>query len=99
MLAELRKHETIPMGCVADNPYLVSKPTDQHSRLSVGGAKRALELHTTHKLSDEEKTLTEQGFSKIVCKRLHIVEMWSDHIDKRFGSVAKNSTAMDRLLE
>ena len=47
----------------------------------------------------KKNTLTEQGFSKIVCKRLHIVEMWSDHIDKRFGSVAKNSPAMDRVLE
>ena len=46
---------------------------------------------------DEGKEMYTDVFTNVVCKGLRMLEAWRQIMDKRFGSVAKNSKAMDRL--
>ena len=94
----MKQHPTFPSGCLFDNSYLVTSATAVRNKLSVGTALKAFELYTEHK-EKEEKEMTAETFTNVVCKGLRILEIWRKLMEKRHGSVASSSLALARLCE
>jgi hypothetical protein len=98
VLSELKAHPTMPSGCIFDNNHLVTSATAGRSKLSVNAAKKAFQLYSGHKQT-EDKDMTADTFVNVVCKGLRILEIWRSLMEKRYGSVAQNSPALERLCE
>ena len=97
VLRELKAYPTMPAGCIFDNSYLVTSTTAARNKLSSDAAKKSFHVYAQYQKT--EKDMTTETFINVVCKGLRILEIWRSLISKRFGSVAQNSPAMERVCE
>ena len=95
VLKELKDHPPIPSAFIFDNAYMVTSATANRNKLGVSAAKKALQLYS----ENEDKFMTRDTFINVVCKGLRILEIWRSLMSKRYGSVAQNSPAVERVCE
>ena len=97
VLRELKAYPTMPAGCIFDNSYLVTSTTAARNQLSSDAAKKSFHVYAQYQKT--EKDMTTDTFINVVCKGLRILEIWRSLMSKRYGSVAQNSPAMERVCE
>ena len=93
---ELEKHPTLKGTAIWDNPHLVHSAHTARNMISPRLATKAIEVF---KEKSEVGSVSADYFTNEICKPMKILEVWHSLIEKRFGSVAKNSRALGRLLE
>lgn len=76
-----------------DNSYLVASATRARDKMSPTFARMALQLLVEH--ADD---LSASAFTDKVCKPMRVLQVWQTLMIKRYGSVASNSPALERLV-
>ena len=100
VVAELQSMPWLPEGFVFDNVFFVGGGVARDRQLAPHFACRALELVKMNRADNEDKlTMTIKVFSDEVCQRIKLVDLWKRHMARKFGAVATDSKAVERLIE
>ena len=96
VIESLKTYEDLKGNFLWDNAYIVASPSHTRSQLTPQYAIKALDT-LRERMSSEP--LSSQTFQEKICVPMKIVEVWRALMIKRYGSVASNSPALDRLVD
>ena len=90
--AELARRPDTRAAFIWDNPYLMGNGASERFKLAPAYALQALEF------AWEDDGLSAKTFIETICKPLKLVESWETLMLRRFGVVARGSTAFGRVV-
>ena len=95
VMETFKDYEDLKGTFVWDNPYIVACPSNTRNQL---GAQYAVSALTTlRERNATPEPLSAHMFQEKICKPMKIVEVWRALMVKRYGCVASNSPALERL--
>ena len=95
--ADLANYPKLPANAIWDNEYMLLKHVSSRSKLTVKGAKAVLASWNAACALNEK--VSASLFINTMCKGMRLLEVWHIMAVKRFGSIAVNSKALQRLME
>ena len=92
VIAELARRPDTRAAFIWDNPYLMGNGASERFKLAPAYALQALEF------AWEDDGLSAKTFIETICKPLKLVESWETLMLRKFGVVARGSTAFGRVV-
>jgi len=94
---ELKQYPDLKGAYLWGNTYLIQSPTHARLVLSPGNAVNALTI-LAERMAIEIEPFSAKRFEDDICKPMKIVERWEALMKQRYGHVARESLALERLV-